>query len=192
MSAADILAIAEKDRVFYGDTGGVTLSGGEPLAHKEAAVALLKACKENGLSTAVETCGYVLPETLCAAIPYTDLFLWDLKDTNDTRHRQYTGVSNQTILDNLQLADAHGARIRLRCILVNGVNSDPEHYTRVADIAETLSGLEGVEILPYHAYAGTKAVFLGYEDNGNPDWIPPAEEISRMKQVLKDRGIPVL
>ena len=192
MTVQEILAEAEKDLAFYGKEGGVTLSGGEPLFHGERAVALLKACKSRGLTTAVETCGYVAEEILRSAIPYTDLFLWDIKDTDDARHQKYTGVSNETILQNLALAGKMGARIRLRCILIKGINTDKAHYERVAELAVTVRNLDGVEIIPYHAYAGTKAVFLGGEDNGRADWIPEAQDVDEMKKVLCEKGIFVL
>jgi pyruvate formate lyase activating enzyme len=78
----EILSVVEKDRVFYGELGGVTLSGGEPFVQGEAAIELLKACKEKGFSTAVETCGYADSDVILAALPYIDLFLWDIKDTD--------------------------------------------------------------------------------------------------------------
>ena len=187
-----ILSVAEKDIAFYGEKGGITLSGGEPFAQGGAALALLKACKKKGLGTAVETCGYADTDILCAAIPFVDLFLWDLKDTNDERHKKYTGVSNKRILDNLAVADANGAKIRLRCILVNGINTNEEHYRNIAKIALSLSNCEGVELLPYHAYAGTKAVFLGIEDNGRKEWIPDEEELGRARDVLQSQGVFVI
>lgn len=188
-STEEVLAVINKDRPFYGDKGGVTLSGGEALLQKEAAAALLRACREQGISTAVETCGYFDPAVLSLVVPYTDLFLWDLKDTNDARHLQYTGVSNERILSNLRLADSMGARIRLRCILVNGVNTDAEHYRKIADIASTLSNFEGVEFLSYHAFGGSKATFLGLKDNGRTDWIPTEEQLEEAKSTICARGI---
>ena len=189
MSVSEMLETVERDKAFYKENGGVTLSGGEPLAQGEAAVGFLKACKERGLSTAVETCGYVDADILRAAIPYTDLFLWDIKDTDDARHRRYTGVSNAKILENLALADAQGAKMRLRCILVNGVNTDEAHYRRIAALAASLENCEGVEFLPYHAYGGVKAVFIGGSDSGRKEWIPDASQTETAKRFLADAGI---
>ena len=101
MPISRIIDTVMRDIAFYGERGGVTLSGGEPFAQGPAAVALLRACKEKGLSTAVETCGYAAPDVILAALPYVDLFLWDIKDTDSARHRQYTGVGNERILKNL-------------------------------------------------------------------------------------------
>ncbi len=189
MSIEAILSIVEKDRAFYGENGGITLSGGEPLAQKEATLALLRAAKEKGLNTVMETCGHTKSDILRKAIPFVDLFLWDIKDTNATRHRQYTGVSNEIILENLSLINEMNAKIRLRCILVNGVNTDESHYSAIAEIAKMINNLDGVELIPYHAYGGTKAVFIGAEDNGRCEWIPEAEQIGKAKTALKNMGI---
>ena len=188
MSIEEILNILEKDRAFYGSEGGVTLSGGEPLAQK-AALSLLRACKERGISTAVETCGQIDETSLREAIPCVDLFLWDIKDTDPERHKHYTGVSNERILTNLKIANESGAKIRLRCILVNGVNTDVNHYQAVADLAKTIKNPDGVEWIPYHAYGGTKATFLGKPDNGNPEWIPTADQRKEAKEILSSRGV---
>ncbi len=190
-SIEEILSVVEKDRAFYGENGGITISGGEPFSQKESTLDLLRACKERGFHTVIETCGYADTDILRMAIPWVDLFLWDVKDTNDERHKKYTGVSNKKILENLAMADANEARIRLRCILANGVNTEEEHYRGIARIASSLSNCEGVELLPYHAYGGTKTVFLGGEDNGRKEWIPEAEQLEGAKRILKDRGINV-
>lgn len=192
MSVEDILTVVEKDRAFYGEEGGLTLSGGEPFFQGEAAIALLKAAKQRNLTTAVETCGYADLDSLRAAIPYIDLFLWDIKDTDDDRHKRYTGVSNKLIFKNLEEVDRMGARIRLRCILVNGVNTEIEHYEKIAEIASRLHRLDGVELLPYHAYGGAKATFLGADDNGKTAWIPDASQIEFAKNVLKSKEIFVV
>ena len=189
MTIDEIVSKAEKDRAFYGNNGGVTLSGGEPFMHKDTAVALLKACKEHGISTAVETCGYADTDVLLSAVPHVDLFLWDIKDTDSDRHKRYTGVSNELILKNLRAVNDAGAKIRLRCILVNGVNTEKSHYENIAEIALGIKNLDGVEFIPYHAYAGTKATFLGSADNGKCEWIPSASQIEYAKEVLKEKGV---
>ena len=191
MSVEEILSVVEKDRAFYGRNGGITLSGGEPLAQKEKTLELLKASRERGLHTVIETCGFADTEILQKAIPLVDLFLWDVKDTENARHELYTGVSNETILRHLSLADAAGAATRLRCILVSGVNTDREHYRRVAELALSLKHCEGVEWIPYHAYGGTKATFFGGEDTGRKEWIPTPEQTGEAKEVLKAAGVNV-
>lgn len=173
-----------RDRAFYGATGGVTLSGGEPFFQSEGALALLSACKGEGLSTAVETCGFFDPAIVPEAVEATDLFLFDVKDTDGERHRRNTGVSNERILSNLRALDEAGGRILLRCILVRGINDNDAHYAAVASLAATLKGCVGVEVLPYHAYGGSKQVPLGNPDNGHSEWIPLENEVDRALKIM--------
>ena len=183
MTVDDILNEAKKDLPFYGQNGGITISGGEPLIQPKA-IELLRACKEFGISTAVETCGFGNEATFIEAAPLTDLFLWDIKDTNPERHENSTGVSNETILRNLRAGDTVGGKTRLRCILVNGVNTDEAHYKAVACLAASLSHCEGVEWLPYHTYGGSKSDALGLGDNGDPAMIPTADQLQRAKDIV--------
>lgn len=192
MTVEEILVAVMKDQAFYGETGGVTLSGGEALIHGEGIIALLTACKEAGLNTAVETCGYFDEELIPDLTSAVDLFLWDVKDTDDDRHKAYTGVSNRRILENLRRVDALGGRTRLRCILVNGVNTDTAHYAALAEIALGLAHCEGIEFLPYHAYGGSKTVALGLEDSGRLDWIPDAETVSMAAAFVQNLGVRVV
>lgn len=179
----ELMAVLERDRAFYGAEGGVTLSGGEPLMQPEGCLALLRACREAGISTAIETCGQFNQAILPELVPLVDCFLWDIKDTDSARHRRMTGVGTEQILANLHAADALGAKTRLRCILVNTVNAEDAHYLAVHALRETLHGCTGVEWLPYHAYAGTKATFLGRPDNGRTDWIPTDVQLERARQM---------
>ena len=190
-SIEELLCEVEKDRMFYGENGGVTLSGGEPFLQGKIVVDFLESCKSAGMTTAVETCGYADEGVILSAIPHTDLFLWDIKDTNDVRHKKYTGVSNIKIIKNLFAADANGAKTRLRCILVSGVNTDVSHYRGIAKLAVSLKNCEGVEIMPYHAYGGSKATHLGREDNGRSEWIPSDHQINEAKEILASSGVTV-
>ena len=184
MTADEIVAEVKKDAAFYGEKGGATVSGGEPLTHK-GVLTLLKKLKEAGLDVAVETCGYFDPAVLKEAVKYVDLFLWDVKDTDPERHKKYTGVSNEKILENLKEADRLGAKTRLRCILVNGVNAEGAHYAAVAALKKSLENCEGVDVLPYHAYGGAKAVFSGRENNADEAMIPSEEQEEEFKRVVE-------
>jgi pyruvate formate lyase activating enzyme len=192
MTVEAITEAVLRDRAFYGDTGGLTLSGGEPLTHPAGAIALLTACREAGITTCVETCGEFSPTCLPAICKVTDLFLWDVKDTDPIRHRAYTGVDNTCILQNLREADRLGARTRLRCILVSGVNTAESHYEALATLYGELAHCEGIELIPYHAYGGSKMVSLGLADNGRVDWIPDAETVEAAKAYVAERGVRVI
>ena len=123
-----------------------------------------------------------MPDIVRLKPPFIRLaFLW--------KHRKHTGVDNDRILKNLFIASEMGARIRIRCILVNGVNTENAHYERVADIAVRIKNLDAVEFIPYHAYGGGKAVFIGREDNGKKEWIPTEQQISDAMNVMQRRGV---
>ena len=187
----ELFQIIEKDRAFYGESGGVTLSGGEPFMQAEEVLALLKHCKQSGIRTAVETCGYFDSDLLKKAAPLTDLFLWDLKDTNSERHKEYTGVSNEMIIHNLKLLDYMSAKTRLRCIVIQGINANEEHYDKLAKLYRSLKNCEGIEFLPYHSFGGAKSIALGRFDLGHEEWIPSKEELEVAKRFLVSKEIHV-
>ena len=182
MSVGEIMSVVLRDRAFYGERGGMTLSGGEPLAQPRGAMALLRACREAGISTAVETCGHFDPAILPELVPLVDTFLWDVKDTDSARHRRFTGVGNELILDNLRRVDALGATIRLRCILVAGVNDGDDRFAATARLRDSLAGCVGVDILPYHSFGDAKAEFAGLPCDAHPEWIPTEDAVRRARE----------
>lgn len=188
----EIVKRAMRDVDFYGDSGGVTLSGGEPMLQPKAAIELLKKLKENEVNTAVETCGYFDKQYLEEVVKYTDKFLWDIKDTDDTRHTEYTGVSNRKIIENLLLADSLGAKTVLRCIVVNGVNANEAHCRGIAEIYEGLTHCEGVELLPCHRFGLSKSEALGRNTSDFPDFTPSKEILEGMKSTLERFGVKLL
>ena len=115
-----------------------------------------------------------------------------MKDGNPERHKQYTGVTNDKILKNLFLIDNNPTKILLRCLLVRGVNNDDENYNYIASVFNQLKHCIGVELLPYHAYGGTKNKQLGFYDNGKVDWIPSSEDINYAKAKLQSLGVVVI
>ena len=191
MPLEEVMAIVEKDRAFYGRSGGITISGGEPMFHPKETLALLSACREKGIGTAIETCGYFNADYLPKLVENTDVFLWDLKDTDDDRHKKYTGVSNKRILENLQKADRHGAKIILRCIMVSSLNMDENHYRAVAEVYHSISGCREVELLPYHVYGGSKTLAIGKTDCGTDNWIPNEEQMMRARSYLQRCNVNV-
>lgn len=138
-SVDEVMAEVMKDEVFYRDSGGgITLSGGEPLANFAFSSGLLQAAKAAGIHTAVETCGFAPGDRIRELLPLVDLWLWDVK-TIPEKHEKLTGVPAEPILDNLQRVDQSGAAIILRCPLVPGVNdSEPElHHIAMLANAHT-------------------------------------------------------
>lgn len=158
----DIMHEVIRDLSFYKQSGGgMTLSGGEPLYQADFTLALLQAAKAQGIHTCVETSGYASYSTLRRILPYTDLFLYDWKETNEDRHTKYTGVSNATICKNLIALDASGAASILRCPIIPGYNDNTEHYMGIAALANSLHNIKAVNILPYHTMGSHKAETLG-------------------------------
>lgn len=161
-SVESVMAEVVKDHAFYtASDGGLTISGGEPTVQLEFCLAVLQAAKAAGISTCVETCGFGPRESYEVLLPLTDLFLFDYKASDPARHAALTGASNELILGNLRWLHAQGAAIRLRCPLIPGVNDDAAHLRAVAALSVELSGLRGVEILPYHESGAGKYERLG-------------------------------
>lgn len=171
----EILAEVLSDKNFYITSGGgVTLSGGECLLQKEFCVELLQRLHKEGIHTAVDTCGYVPKDTLEAILPYTDLFLYDIKAIDEDVHKRCTGADNRRILENLMYLVEEKANIEIRIPYVPGWNE-----CEIPKIEAYLSQLECrpvVRILPYHDYAAEKYAGLGLSYT-LPGKLPTEEEI---------------
>lgn len=161
MSVQDIMKIIVKDRAFYTNSGGgVTISGGEPLSNSDFTLELLKECKKKAIHTCVETSGYCTTSTLKNLWDYIDLFLFDYKLPNREDYIEYTGVSNELILKNLELIYKEGKRIILRCPIIPTVNDNPEHFRSIEKILLKYPGIK-VEPMPYHNFGISKSNNIG-------------------------------
>lgn len=163
----EISAVAdevEKDIAFYGEHGGLTLSGGEPMLQPEAAIALLKECKKREINTAVETCGFFNKMHLNELKNSADMLLWDIKDTDPVRHKKNVGVPPNVIVENLLYADSLGIKTRLRCIMLEGINANEEHVNKIKALFSRLNNCLGIDFIPYHPMGKSKYERLGIED----------------------------
>lgn len=185
----ELLPLLLEDKEFYDNSGGgVTLSGGECLLYADFCAELLKKLKENGVHTAVDTCGFVSKSSLDKVIPYTDIFLYDIKAFGEDVHKKCTGYSNQQILDNLLYLDEKGSQIEIRIPFVPKYNQN-----QMKKIAQYLSGLKNVtkvRVLPYHNYAGSKYEALAME-NTLPEHLPREEELENAKALLQAYGLRI-
>ena len=175
MSVEDVVSEIAKDTLFYDESnGGVTFSGGEPLMQPSFLTGLLKACGDLDLHRTVDTCGYADTRTLLNVATYTELFLYDLKHMDPEIHYRYTGESNEMILTNLKCLSRQGARIIIRLPVIPGINNDEDNIERTGAFLSTLSGVNQVNILPYHCAAEAKYKNLGLKyraaDIERPDW----------------------
>jgi pyruvate formate lyase activating enzyme len=162
LSVAVVLDEVLRDRDFYRTSGGgLTISGGEPMQQFEFTSALLRAAKQAELHNCLETCGCSSWARYAEILPYVDLFLYDVKETDLALHRQYTGVSNQGIIENLLALDRAGAALTLRCPIIPGSNDRPDHLRGIALLAEQLTRLVEIHVLPYHVLGLSKSERLG-------------------------------
>ncbi len=154
---AELWDTVSRDRAFWEQSGGgLTVSGGEPLAQPEFLLALLETCTRQGVHTVVDTCGYAPWVDFERILPHVNLFLYDVKLIDDVRHQRYTGVSNQLILKNLSALDQAGGRVRLRFPVIPGITDGEANVYAIGELAAGLSNLEGIDLLPYHHIAVEK------------------------------------
>lgn len=191
VSVDTLMAELRQDEDFYrASGGGITLSGGEPLAQAGFAIELLRQCKSEGFSTALDTCGYVPWATLAAALAYTDLVLYDLKPLDPAIHKQYTGVSNAVILDNLRRLDESGVPVEIRIPLIPGV-TDGANLNATCAFLKTLQHPVRVRLLPYHRMAGSKYRRLGLENRMPAVAAPSDSEMQAAARQLQGCGCTI-
>ena len=179
----ELLPLLMEDREFYENSGGgVTLSGGECLMQADFCAALLEKLKENGVHTAVDTCGFVSKSAIDKVLPFTDIFLYDMKAFDDDVHIRCTGHSNQRILENLKYIDSCGKKIEIRIPYVPGMNDD--QIPKIAAFLSTLKNITKVKVLPYHNYAGSKYKSLAMKNN-LPHVLPTDEEIKTAERFFE-------
>ncbi len=191
LTLSEVLAEVEKDLIFYEESGGgVTLSGGEPLAQPRFAEALLRACREGGIHTVLETCGFAPSETFLRVAPAADLVLFDLKLWDPERHRQYTGVSNLWILQNLRELTRRQRPVVVRIPIIPGVTGSDGDLRPFADYLAEI-GVRAVELLPYHKIGAEKYRRLGlpYKSQDTPE--PLSAEMAQVRQTLTQVGLDV-
>ena len=175
-SVEHIMTAVESDSLFYEQSGGgITLSGGEPLAQPELSTEILRRCRDLRIHTAVDTCGYADPLALSQLATYTDLFLFDIKLLDDGRHRTLTGVGLRVILENLHRLAKGNSRIWIRYPLVPGANDRPEDLDALGLLAARYQSIESVQILPYHRVGERKYSYLERPSRPN-DFAEPSEE----------------
>jgi pyruvate formate lyase activating enzyme len=179
----EVLKEILKDKTFYDNSGGgVTFSGGECMLQIDFLAELLKRCKENGIHTAVDTAGHVPFEIFERIIPYTDLFLYDVKCFDSDKHRQYTGVENQLILKNLKSLLAKSTPVWIRIPIIPTVNDTEEELQRIKEYLSSCGIPEKVELLPYHAMGEHKYAAIGKETQIFS--VPSEEKMKHLKNIF--------
>lgn len=176
-----------KDISFYkASGGGVTFSGGECMLQPDFLLALLQRCRENDIHTAIDTAGHVPWEAFQKVLPYTNLFLYDIKCITEERHIAGTGISNRLILDNLRrLSDVFRGQIYIRIPVIPGFNDSADEIEKIRYFLQDISYCK-VELLPYHRLGEHKYTALGMLHTEFS--IPTPESIHALRDILQEKG----
>ena len=190
VSINEIVEEVKKDALFYDNSGGgVTLSGGEPLLQWNFTTGLLKSCKEQGLHTALDTTGFASWEIMREVLKHVDLVLYDVKHMDESLHIQGTGVSNKTILENLEKT-ASIKKTWLRFPIIPGFNDSHENVEKLAYLGAKL-GVEKVSLLPYHEWGRHKYKWLGRDYPLLFHAMISDDELEKIKTVFEEKGLNV-
>ena len=190
MSVAKVMASVLKDRVFYDESGGgVSVSGGEPLSQPQFLLALLEACRREGIHTVLDTTGFGQTDHLLQAARLSDLILYDLKVLDEQRHRHLTGVSNKIILDNLKRLDREHPDIWIRLPVVPGLNDDLHNLRQVANFVSGLRHVTQINLLPFHRTGIDKFARLGQSHVLDDVHAPSVELMEMAVKTFHDAGL---
>ncbi|MBN1155289.1 glycyl-radical enzyme activating protein [candidate division KSB1 bacterium] len=192
VNVADVMRVIRKDILYFdGSGGGVTLSGGEPLHQPDFTCELLKACRAEGIHTALDTCGYAEKDVFMKIAGMSDLLLYDLKLMDDELHQNFTGVSNEIILSNLKLAIGLGTTIFIRIPLIPSITDTEKNITSIWEFLSELKGISEIDLLPFHDFAKSK--YRRYEKASLIDDIEvePSSNIQEIKETFEILNIPV-
>ncbi len=177
VTVGEIIDIIERDRIYYRRSGGgLTLSGGESLTQPDFAVALLKAAKERGINTAMESTGFADFSVISRYLPYLDLYLMDIKHMNSAKHKEFTSQPNERILENAVKITNAGTRLIVRTPVIPTFNATKEEIAEIAKFASSLKGVTEMHILPYHRIGTDKYKGLG-RDYSLTGIEPPSNEL---------------
>ena len=184
VTVAEVMKTVEKDRQYYWRTGGgLTLSGGESLCQPEFATALLQAAQESGISTAMESMGCAKWETIEKLLPYLDQYLLDIKHMNPRKHKEFTGRSNELMIENaMKIAKSGMTELSIRVPVIPGFNDTEEEIRQIAAYTATLPNVKRMHLLPYHRLGQDKYTGLNREYLMG-DVKPPTNE--HMEKLLK-------
>jgi pyruvate formate lyase activating enzyme len=194
VTVEEVLEEVRKDAVYFSRSGGgLTLSGGEPLAQPDFAYHLLRAYKtsEYGLHTTVDTCGNVPWSTLARFLDHVDLFLYDVKQMDSEKHHRLTGVCNKPILENLACLAESAKEVVVRVPLIPGCNDDEGNIRRTAEFAQNLPRIDRLDLLPYHRLGEPKYRRLAVDYPLQETKTQPKEVVERLKAIVEDYGLRV-
>lgn len=185
MTVDEVFHTVKKDKIFYETSdGGVTVSGGEPLFQPRFTAELLKVCKENGISTAIETSGFASESTLLSVIKYCDLVLFDVKETDEALHKLYTGVSFEPILKNLSIVNSNKIPFIIRAPIIPTLNDRASHFKALRKLQDSMEYCQSIQIMPYHRIGSYKYELLNKEYRCNEISEPTKEMVETWNKLI--------
>ncbi|MCK5760927.1 MAG: glycyl-radical enzyme activating protein [Candidatus Delongbacteria bacterium] len=188
----ELFSEIEKDKEYYETSnGGVTFSGGEPLLQSEFLLEILKKCKENGIHTTIDTCGYVKQSDLEKINEYVDLYLYDLKLIDNAQHFKYTGVKNNLILENLKYLSDKGKRMFVRLPLIPEITDSEKNISEIIGFLKVIN-FEQINLLSYHCYAENKYIKLGMNIEFNQELKIQANRLEEIKNKFISAGFKTI
>ncbi len=186
----EVMDIIEKDRIYYRRSGGgVTLSGGECLAQPEFSAALLRACSERGINTAIESTGFADFDKIEMLLPYLNHYLMDIKHMDSAKHKEYTTKSNEKILENAKRIAKSGVDLVIRVPVIPGFNCTVEEIRDIASFASTLDGVTELHLLPYHRLGETKYEGLNRDYGMGDTPLIPDSHMQKLKRTVEEAGL---
>jgi len=192
ISVDNIMSTITQDVEYYKTTdGGITLSGGEPMLQMEFSKEILKRCKLNNIHTAVDTAGNIPWEDFERIIPFTDLFLYDLKVINREKHKEYTGVYNDLILNNLERLSDSFSNIVIRVPAIPSFNDSMNEMIKIADFIEKLKNIKLIELLKFHQMGLSKYESIGREYKAKDFNIIDTKKMEDLKEIFVKRNLVV-
>ena len=193
VTVGEVLKEVLRDRMYYRRSGGgVTLSGGESLTQPDFAVALLTACQENGVHTAIETTGFASPEVIERYLPVLDCVLMDIKHINSEKHQEFTTRPNDRILQNARLIAEKAKRLIIRVPVIPTFNDTEAEIGDIAAFAASLPNVKEIHLLPYHRMGADKYTGLGREYTMAHITPPTAEHMELLRRKAESYGLKAL
>lgn len=190
VTVSEVLEEVEKDRTYYQRSGGgLTLSGGETLGQPEFAAALLRAAKENGINTAIESTAFADYEVIKTLLPYLDVYLMDIKHMNSDKHKEFTTRNNELILENAKKLARDARKLVIRTPVIPTFNDTQEEIGEIAKFVKSLGTVEEMHILPYHRLGTDKYAGLGRNYSLGSVEPPSKELMNELLDVVNSYGL---
>ncbi len=192
VTVGEVIGEVLKDRPYYRRSGGgLTLSGGESLLQPEFAIALLRAAKDNGINTAIETTGFASEEVIRRFLPYIDTVLMDIKHINSDKHKEFTSQPNERILENAKIIASNAKKLIIRVPVIPTFNDTVSEIADIAAFAANLPNVDEIHLLPYHSMGRDKYTGLGREYGMGDLKSPTNELMTVLKQTAEKYGLKV-